>query len=72
VFGAGVVSAAPTPPETIRETSVQNGRTLCNNGEKHGDEIVINSFGRIGPLPFRAAVKRPEAEIAGINDRSST
>lgn len=30
--------------------------------------IGINGFGRIGRLVFRAAVKRPDVEVVGIND----
>lgn len=31
-------------------------------------KIGINGFGRIGRLAFRAAVKRPDIEVVGIND----
>ena len=31
-------------------------------------KIGINGFGRIGRLAFRAAVKRSDIEVVGIND----
>ena len=31
-------------------------------------QIGINGFGRIGRLAFRAAIKRDDVEIVGVND----
>ena len=31
-------------------------------------KVAINGFGRIGRLAFRAAIKRDDVEIVGVND----